>query len=213
MDVEISESEPATVRYAVLLGTIPADVTSAATGIKPIPWRVTYTGDPGAEIEPHTQLDVRGSLHIRERIFDTGLAHTEFADILRGLIGSDAVFGSQASWAPQIDAAEQILVAWIRANATVGADREDGIDGGAFKIAHAYWAASLIESDPERRAGFSDTAERYAGQALASLVVTDSDTDVATVEAHARRPSLLFGSSTPRTDDSETAPFYIGRPR
>ena len=209
--VEIEAGATAAVQYASYTAALDADVTVALTRGSPIPWSVTYTADLGADLPQLADVRITGMMHVRERIFDTGLTHHSFMEIARGFAGPDAVFGRQASWQPQIAAAHMHLVQWLR-GAVEGLpdEREDGIDGGAFRMAHAYWTASIIDDDADRREEHRAAAVRAAKVGLDSIVLTDPDTGATSIDDKGVRPSILAGGSA-KAWTTTRGPYYRGR--
>lgn len=139
----------ATVQYATWTCRVPVEVTAAQTVANPIPWVLRYTAKAGADTPDMPGQRIHGHAHVVNRMFQTGLTHSEFMVLASGL-WPGAPFNHLPDWTPIIDQAFLRLVQMIRRDAKSSTRAEDDLDGAAFLDVHLHLTAALIRGNDEK---------------------------------------------------------------
>lgn len=143
-----------------LAAYLPADVPTGATGslhwnvweaglsaaqvgaatLRRVRWSIEWTEDRGADRATSSRR-ASGLLDIVPNPFDTGVADADVVAVVPPL--ARLVPPEQTSCAPQIAAAADRLVGWIRKGLPSGYT-EDDVSGRQFATAHAMLAAAMV---------------------------------------------------------------------
>ncbi|MDP3908853.1 MAG: hypothetical protein Q8Q14_00540 [Gemmatimonadales bacterium] len=149
---------------------------------RPIAWRVDWQEDHGAGV-PRTRRRYEGLLDVVRQPFETGLNTRDVLVLVPSL--AVQVPARQTSWQPQIDAARDLLVAWLRRDLRERGRREHDVSGAGFRLVHAFLTAYLVMqghagAGADRGAArdhYMDSAERQYATVMQSIPWVDDDGD------------------------------------
>ena len=187
-----------------------ADVSST---LGSYPFTVTWTArDGGGPDMPAEYEYLEGLIYCVRMPFHTGLT-------ARGLRTWATSFSAQIptgqnSWQPQIDAAQRMLIRWIRRDLQPRGVTEDAVNGAAFEEVHAMLVVALILGSQaaggadrlEARDAFMQEAKDLYASIMASIPWLDADGDGVvdsgeTAVATGPRASWVGGSFTSGAPD------------